>query len=49
MLRTDVTPHAGYLAKCRAAASMQGDAFRAAFEDTTFLADRLTSLRYSGL
>lgn len=49
MLRTDVTPHAGYLVKCRAAASVQGEAFRAAYEDTTFLADRLTSLRESGL
>lgn|SRR3989338_1137462 len=49
MLRTDITPHAGYLAKCRAAASVQGDAFRAAYEDTTFLADRARSLRNSGL
>ena len=49
MLRTDVTPHVGYLAKCRAAASVHGDAFRTAYEDTTFLADRVISLRESRL
>ena len=47
MLRTDVTPHTGYLERCRAAASVQGNEFREAYEDTTFLADRTTTLRES--
>lgn len=48
LVRGDVNPNAGYLAKCRAAASVQGSDFRAAYEDTTFLADRKTTLRESG-
>jgi hypothetical protein len=49
LVRSDVIPHAGYLQRCRDAADAQGYAFRKVYEETTYLADKKTSLSQSGL
>ncbi|MDO8554528.1 MAG: hypothetical protein Q7S22_07000 [Candidatus Micrarchaeota archaeon] len=44
LVRHDVSPNLDYLKRCREAAAIYGEPFRALYDKTTFLADRINSV-----